>query len=188
MKCRPIKYILMLLIAGVTTGAVGPKPYPAPLEQGAYLDADDWFQLGMVLNNQARYHEAAAAFSKSLSIEPKNPLSWLNMGTAQALLGDYPPAIEALKESVLLKPDLALGFSNLAEVCYRASRFQEAAAAYVTLLTLWPNNPNAHYKLGLSYLSLNETGKAQAEYLSLKMLDPQLANKLLRAIRGAPTQ
>ena len=176
------KYFLTLLIAGLTTGAVDPRPHPAPLNQEEYLDADDWFQAGLVLNGETRYREAADAFAKSISIEPGNPLSWLNLGTAQALLGDYARAIESLKRSVQLNPQLALGFSNLAEVCFRTDRFQEAVEAYNALLALWPNDANAHYKLGLSYLFLKDAGKAQAQYLSLKAVDPELAGKLLEAI------
>jgi cytochrome c-type biogenesis protein CcmH/NrfG len=176
------KYVLTLLIAGLTTGALEPKPLPVPLDQEEYLDADDWFQAGLAFNSDARYRNAADAFAKSLSIEPDNPLSWLNLGTAQALIGDYAHAIEALKKAVRLDPQLALGFSNLAEVCFRADRYQEAVEAYSALLKLAPDNPNALYKLGLAYLFLNDAGKAQAEYLSLKMVDPDLADKLLEAI------
>ena len=176
------KYFLSLLIAGLTTGALEPRPLPAPLDQEEYLDADDWLQAGLALSSEARYIEAADAFAKSLSIEPDNPMSWLNLGTAQALLGDYLRAIKSLKRSVQLNPQLALGFSNLAEVCFRANRFQEAAEAYSALLELWPDNPNALYKLGLSYFMLNDSGKAQAQYLSLKIVDPELADKLREAI------
>jgi len=185
MSHRTGTYVLLLLVAGLSTGALEPKPMPPPLELEEYLEADDWFQEGITLNSVGRYREAAEAFAKSLAIEPKNPLSWLNMGTAQALEGDYPHAIEALQRSVRLDPKLALGFANLAEVCFRTDRFQEAVEAYTSLLALWPHNPNALYKRGLAYLLLNDTGKAQGEYLALKVVDPELAGKLLEAIKRA---
>lgn len=176
------RYVLTLLIAGLTTGAVDPKPPPAPLDQEEYLDADDWFQAGLALNGEAKYREAVDAFGKSLSIEPENPLSWLNLGTSQALLGDYPRAIDSLKKSIELNPQLPLGYSNLAEVCFRSERFREAAEAYQALLDLWPENGSALYKLGLTHLFLNDAQKAQGEYLLLKIVDPELAEQLLEAI------
>ena len=176
------KYFLSLIIAGLTTGALDQRPLPVPLDQEEYLDAQDWLEAGLSLSGEERYGDAEEAFARSLSIEPDNPLSWLNLGTAQALLGNYPRAIESLKESVRLNPTLALGFSNLAEVCFRMDRFQEAAQAYSALLELWPGNTQAIYKLGLSYLFLNEVEKARLQYLSLKNLDPELANKLLESI------
>ena len=182
MKHATGKYVMLLLIAGLTTGALEPRLQPVPLDQEEYLEADDWFEAGVALNSEGRYREAAEAFGRSISIKPENALSWLNLGTAQALVGDYSRAIDALKKSVRLDPNLALGFSNLGEVCFRADRFEEAVEAYSTLLSLRPGNANALYKLGLAHLFLDDTGKAQAEYLSLKIIDPDLAEKLLHAI------
>jgi tetratricopeptide (TPR) repeat protein len=173
---------MILLIAGLTTGALEPKPEPAPLDQEEYLEADDWIQVGLALNSDGKYREAAEAFAKSIAIEPGNALSWLNLGTAQALLGDYNKSIESLKRSIRLNPKLALAYANLAEVCLRADRIPEAVEAYTALLALWPANANALYKLGLAHLLLKEPGKAQAEYLSLKIVDPELAAKLLKVI------
>lgn len=177
------KYFLMLLVAGLSTGSLVPKPLPAPLELEAYLDADDWFQAGLTMNSEGRFLEASDAFAKSISINPNNALAWLNLGTAQALLAEYSRAIENLKHSVLLDPKLALGYANLAEVCFREQRFHEAIDAYTSLLDLWPQNSNALYKRGLAHLYLNDAGKAQAEYLALKTVDPELADKLLQVIR-----
>jgi tetratricopeptide (TPR) repeat protein len=185
MKHHSGKYLMLLLMAGLTTGALEPRALPTPIDQWEYLEADDWFEAGLVLNREGRYREAAEAFAHSLSISPENPLSWLNLGTAQALYGDYGTAIASLKRSVLLDPKLAIGFSNLGEVCFKAERMQEAVQAYSTLLTLWPENPNALYKLGLAHLVLHDSGKAQAQYLSLKRVDPELAEKLRRAIDEA---
>jgi len=176
------RYFTLLLLAGLSTGALQPRPQPAPLDQEEYLDADDWLQSGLALNSAGNYREAAQAFLRSLSIEPGNPFAWLNLGTSQALLGDYAQAISSLKKSVRLDPKLAVGFANLAEVFFRTGRFEDAVEAYTGLLALWPADPNAHYKRGLAYLLLNDAGKAQAEYLSLKILDQVLAGKLLQAI------
>lgn len=176
------KYMMLLLVAGLTTGALDPRPLPAPIDQEEYLEADDWFDVGVMLNSEGKYREAAEAFNKSIALAPGNALSWLNLGTAQALVGDYSRSIDSLKKSILLDPKLALAFSNLGEVCFRSDRYQEAADAYTTLLSLWPDNANALYKLGLSHLFLKERGKAQAQYLSLKIINPELAEKLLHAI------
>jgi len=186
MKHPKGKYFLLLLVAGLTTGALVPKPQPTPLDLEEYLEADDWFQAGLAMNGAGRFREAADAFAKSVSIAPENALAWLNLGTAQALLGNYPGAIVNLRNSVRLDPKLALGYANLGEVCFKDRRFREAIEAYTALLALWPDNANALYKRGLAYMSINEVGKAQAQYLSLKMVDPELADQLLQAIkRGA---
>ena len=161
------KLCMIALLAGLTTGAVEPRPLPVPIDQEEYLDADDWFQVGITLNANGKYHDALDAFARSISIAPNNALSWLNLGTAQALTGDYPSSIDSLHKSIELNPQLPLGFSNLAEVCFRSKRFQEAIEAYRSLLALSPGNANALFKLGLSYLFLNDSDKARAQYQSL---------------------
>jgi tetratricopeptide (TPR) repeat protein len=176
------KYFMILLIAGFSSAALEPRPQTEPLDLEEYLAADDWFQAGIVMNSEGRYRDAEEAFAKSVSIEPGNALSWLNLGTSQALLGDYQHSIDSLKKSVRLNPKLALGFANLAEVCFKAGRFPEAVGAYTELLSLWPENANALYKLGLSYLALHDAGKAQAQYLMLKIVDPELADLLRQVI------
>lgn len=175
-------FVLLLLVAGLSAGALAPTTPPAAVDQEEYLEAEDWFEVGVALNGEGRYREAADAFAKSIALSPGNALSWLNLGTAQALTGDYVRAIDSLKKSVHLDPNLALALSNLGEVCFRADRYHEAVDAYSKLLSLWPENANAHYKLGLSHLFLNDVGKAQAEYLALKIIDPELAEKLRHAI------
>jgi tetratricopeptide (TPR) repeat protein len=185
---KSCKYIMLLLLAGLTTGALEPEPLTHPLDQEEYLEADDWFQAGLAMNSEGKYREAADAFSKSISIHPDNPLSWLNLGTAQALMGDYDRSIDSLKKSVRLNPTLALGYANLAEVCFRTRRYEDAVQAYTSLLTLWPDNANAHYKRGLAYLSMKDAGKAQAEYLVLKLVDPDLADRLIDAINHAASE
>ena len=176
---------LILLLAGLWAGVAEPKPPPAPLDQEEYLDAEDWFQAGLTLNGAKNYREAAEAFGRSIAIDPENALAWLNLGTAQALLGEDDAAIHALKQSVRLDPKLFMGFANLGEVYLKTGHYQEALDSFGALLALQPDDPNAHFKRGLAYLLLYDAGKAQAEYLSLKILDPELADKLLEAINQA---
>ncbi|MBU5636291.1 tetratricopeptide repeat protein [Geomonas sp. Red69] len=182
MKYRAVTCIALLLFTGLATGALMPTPPTIQIEQEEYLEADDWFQAGVELNSEGNYREATEAFSRSVALAPSNALAWLNLGTTQALSGDYTRGIDSLKKSVQLDPSLALAYSNLGEVCFRADRYDEAVEAYTILLKLWPGNANALYKLGLSHLLLDETEKAQGDYLSLKIVDPELAEKLRHAI------
>jgi len=182
MRIPTNSFVMVLLLAGLFGSVLEARPLPAPLDQEEYLDAEDWFQAGLVSNSSGNYQAAAEAFSRSIAIDPENPLTWLNLGTARALTGDYSAAIDAMQKAVHLDPKLAIGFANLGEVYFRTERFTEALKAYSAQLALQPDDSNAHYKSGLAYLLLNDSGKAQAEYLTLKILDPDLAAKLLQTI------
>jgi tetratricopeptide (TPR) repeat protein len=187
MKHTTTGYFMVLLLAGLSGGVNEARPAPAPLDQEEYLDAEDWFRAGLAMNSAGNFREAAEAFSRSIAIDPENPLAWLNLGTAQALRGDFATSISSLRKAVHLDPKLTMGFANLAEVYFRTERFQEALECYAKLLDLKPDDSNAHFKRGLAFLLLDQAGKAQAEYLFLKMLDPELAAKLLQAITHGVT-
>lgn len=189
MRIVRVAFLLVPFMIGLTTAVAGAIPMPAPLDQAEYLDADDWFQVGLDLNSEGKYNQAAEAFGRSIDIDPENPLAWLNLGTSQALSGELDSAIGSINKALAIDPRIPLAFANLGEIYFKAERYQEAVDAFSKLLTFWSNDPNAHYKLGLSYLFLKNPGKAQAEYLTLKILDPKLAEELLLAInQGSVSQ
>jgi len=179
--------LLVLFLAGLSTGVTETRALPAPLDQEEYLDAEDWFRAGVAFNNAGKYREASEAFARSIAVDPENPVAWLNLGTAQALAADYAEAVASLRKAVRLDPTLAIGYANLGEIYLRTGRFGEALEVYSALIALLPDDPAAHYKRGLAYLYLADTAKAQAEYLRLKTLDPELAGKLLQSINQGVT-
>lgn len=152
------------------------------LQQEEYWEASDWYLSGLALNSAGMYQEAAEAFRMSLSIEPRNPLSWLNFGTDLALMGEYQEAIRALEHSVRLSPQLTMGYSNLGEIYFRTGSFRKSIEIFGILLELQPQDGNALYKRGLSFLLLGEVTNALTEYALLRGVDPVLAGRLLQAI------
>ena len=69
MRRQPASYVMLLLIAVFTTGAVEQKTQaPTDLSHEEYRDADDWFKAGVALNAERRYREAADAFEESPGI------------------------------------------------------------------------------------------------------------------------
>ncbi|HMD98203.1 MAG TPA: tetratricopeptide repeat protein [Terriglobia bacterium] len=79
---------------------------------------------------------------------------------AQAALraGDYPKAIESLKQLVKMAPGVGEIRANLATAYYSAGRYDDAAQQAREALKLKPSLTNAHFFLGLS---LAESGRCQ---------------------------
>ncbi|MBJ6723621.1 tetratricopeptide repeat protein [Geomesophilobacter sediminis] len=179
------KYLLLALMASLTTGAFTPQNPTPPVDQEEFRDADDWFQSGLAFNSEGKYNDAAHAFGRVISIEPDNAFAWMNLGTMQAVLGDYDKSMESLRKSVRLSPNLAQGYANLGEVCFRAGHFPEAIEAYGRLLEIWPDNAYAHYKRGLAFLFIDQPSRSQEEYALLKNMDGELARQLLHAMEQA---
>jgi tetratricopeptide (TPR) repeat protein len=91
-------------------------------------------------------------------------------------------AIEAYKQTIRIKPDLAEAHNNLGVTYDNSGMYREALEAYNQAIRIKPDHANAHFGLGLTYLLLNDRSSALDEYKMLKDLDLQLANELFNRI------
>ena len=55
---------------------------------------------GIALTEANRPYDAIPLFRKALTMEPGNPLLWLNLGIAQQKTGDYEEALESFQPPV----------------------------------------------------------------------------------------
>jgi Flp pilus assembly protein TadD len=61
-------------------------------------------------------------------------------------------------------------------------RYPEAIEVFKQAVSLTPDNANAHFGLGLSYLSTGNRGSALDEYKILKNLNANMADELFDRI------
>ena len=54
--------------------------------------------------------------------------------------------------------------------------------SYKQAIRIGPDEADAHYNLGIAYLSLNDRGSAMEQYKILKKLDTEMANELFNVI------
>ncbi len=59
---------------------------------------------------------------------------------------------------------------------------KEAIEAFKQAISTNPDDAEAHYNLGIGYISLNDKSTALEQYKILKSLDSEWANKLLKLI------
>lgn len=103
------------------------------------------------------YKSAVTAFERALAINPQNAEAYKWLGMSYLRLGENP---------VTAFPEL-LG---------------KAVDSFNKALILGPNSAEVHYNLGITYLALNRTDAAEIEYVILKNLDMDMADKLLSKI------
>jgi serine/threonine protein kinase len=103
-------------------------------------------------------------------------------GIAYSKQGEYQKAIAAYSEVVKIRPESVGAYFNLGLAYEKLGQQKEAIKAFKQVTVLEPNHALARYNLALAYNFGDEKKLAMEEYIILKKQDPQLANKLLRAI------
>lgn len=94
----------------------------------------------------------------------------------------YKEAMEAFKQAIRIKPDLAEAHYNLGVTYLNLGMYKEAVEANKQAIRIKPDYANAYYSLGIAYLNLNDRGSALGQYQILKDLDLELANNLFNLI------
>jgi eukaryotic-like serine/threonine-protein kinase len=107
-------------------------------------------ELGYVLNQQGKYHEAIQAFRAASLAAPANALALNNIGAISMQIGDYAEAIENFKKSLALAPsDLAA--ANLAVVFRSQGKYREAVQFAKRAAELNPGDDGNWLEVGDSY-------------------------------------
>ena len=111
--------------------------------------------LGNVLLDQKKYHDADIQLRKAMDISPDSWQILLHLGIANSALGNYDDAIAFLEKAQALKPGASEIHENLAACMFMTDRNKEAQEYARKATRLNPDNYNAHNLLGLS---LSQTG------------------------------
>jgi tetratricopeptide (TPR) repeat protein len=91
---------------------------------------------------------ALRTLERLVADHPSDALGWMALGLLRNSLGDLGKAGEAFEEVVALEPEGRWGWWNLAAVRTAQERYEEAEAAYRSLLEHWPEDAAAMYHLG----------------------------------------
>lgn len=90
-------------------------------------------------------------------------------------MGQYQPAVDALKRDIALNPDSALSYIYLG-LCYAAlDKLDVAIKAYKKSIDLNPSIAEAYYDLGNAHRRTGETEKAKAMYEKAIEIKPDFA-------------
>ncbi len=118
--------------------------------------------------------QAHTTLDRLHSTQPTHLAGWLLRGDMAEQASKPTVAIEAYEKALasndeLLDPHYALGF------LYQEQGHSEKAAMHFTkVITLTPNNPEAHLNLGVVLASLKQLDKAEQSYQKAISLDPTL--------------
>jgi hypothetical protein len=90
---------------------------------------------------------AIAAYQKAITLDPVNPVLRLDLGGVYVGIKDYDNALQQFTTAVVLKPNYANGYYNLANVLKLKGNGKEAKAALQNVLDLLPSTSNEYQKV-----------------------------------------
>ncbi len=82
------------------------------------------------------YLWSISLFQRAINLDPNNPVYRLELGGLYYLLQKFPDAINLFQQAVLLKPDWANGYYNLAWGYYQNKEYDKATQAMENVLKL----------------------------------------------------
>ena len=118
------------------------------METATYLNDS-----GIALTEANRPYEAIPLFRRALSMEPGNPLLWLNLGIAQQKTGEYEEALASFGQAVYINDDMADAWSSMGLIYYELESFNFAEDCYHSALQRDPNSPKIWNNLWVLYFA-----------------------------------
>ncbi|MDR0718049.1 MAG: tetratricopeptide repeat protein [Treponema sp.] len=114
------------------------------MENAAFLNDS-----GIALTEANRPNEAIAMFQRALTLEPENPLLWLNLGIAQQRTGDYDEAMGSFEQAVTIDNNMADAWSSMGLIFYELDLFDSARQCYQNALERDKRSPMSWNNLGV---------------------------------------
>jgi len=129
----------------------------------------DWV---LALDNHA---VSAKPNTKAESLEFQ-ALVWALRGHLEGEAGKHEQAVQAYREAIRLKPDLADAWYNLGIAYRKVGQYQQAVQAYREAIRLRPDDAEAWNNLGIAYDQLGQLQEAIRAYREAIRLKPDLAD------------
>jgi O-antigen ligase len=111
--------------------------------------ADHWNRLGLALESQRRWSEAAAAYRAAATRQPYEPVYWANLARSLARValggagGSQDDAIAAARQAIAVDPNTPFGHLTLAEIATSFGRCDLARSEAAQAASLQPGLADA---------------------------------------------
>lgn len=172
---------------GVRTGLIG--------ELQAFLDdhpadAEKWHELGIALNAQGRYEEAAAAIHAALTLSPRNIGIECDYAYALAGSGDLMRACSLLEEIIHGDPGNGWAYFHLAAARFRQNACDEAAMLWECAARCLDDPSDCLENLAMAYRRLGDPERERSCWQRLSVVNPEnfAVEHMLSAVGLAPAR
>ncbi|MBO34190.1 MAG: hypothetical protein CMM74_14650 [Rhodospirillaceae bacterium] len=135
-----------------------------------HSDALHW--LGLIAYQSGNNDAAIKLIQKSIAVDAKNPLAFVDLGNAYLTVGRQLDAEEAFRTAIELDQDIAVAWCNLGSALKSQGRFEEAKDAYNRALALDDDFVDALANLAGVLVELDQPKEAKDQCLKAISIDP----------------
>ena len=174
--------------AAKSTPTVAPATGPTPKQRAVWQALPDDQKLALREREAARIYAtgiehhnnkdlnvAIEAYCKSLTLNPKIPEVYNNMGAALRRTGKLEAAVACYRRCLVIRPNHPGVYSNIGNAYRELGRLQLSIASHQQAIKLAPNNADAYYNLGLALRDLCHTEQALSAFETALRLNPDHA-------------
>ncbi|MFL6216349.1 MAG: TonB family protein [Blastocatellia bacterium] len=155
-------------------------------------NAELYVKLGEMYAENSQPDDAIGAYRQALVLKPDDFDSWMAIGDIEKNRQHTDEAIGAYKQAAQTQvsgdaSDAALALKRVAEIYFKQQRYSEAVETYKQAAIYDPEfDSDDHMRLGMAYLKLGDKESAMEQYRKLRKMEPELAEQLLKQIKGQP--
>lgn len=134
------------------------------------------------------YDKALKILRDALKKEPDSPELHGWMGIAMLEMGNAGQAALEFRKAIAIEPGSADVHNGLGYAMLAMGSLDEAVASFKEAVRINPKHADAHYGLGTAYVNLGDIKLATKEYVTLKDMDSNMADRLFELImrRASP--
>ena len=136
------------------------------------------FYLGKSYEGLKKDDEAIRAYKAALAIKPEHGEANLNAGLIEHNRKNYPAASPFLEQAVKTDFKSTKALMALGDNQRMMRMYDRAIVQYGRVIGFEPNNAEAYYGLGITYIGLNNKIGARQQLQKLEPLNKELAKKL----------
>jgi choline-sulfatase len=156
-----------LMLGNMHAKAKREKESLAAYQKALALDPDNQnaaFNLALAFKTAGRGKDAEAGFERVLALNPRDPKSRYQLADIWMQRGELARAEAALQRAVADNIERPAFLTKLGECYIELKRYDDAERSLLEALKGKPDEPMAHYDLGLIHDARGEPAKAIADY------------------------
>ncbi len=127
-------------------------------------DSTVYRHLGSAYRSLNQFEKAIETFRTAYALQPKDTTIMLELANTLTILNQLDEALGLYQKVLLIKPTTTAAFYNISYVLKRQGYVKEAIELLQKIIEKNPNHAQAHFSLGLSYLTLGNFEDGWQEY------------------------